>query len=248
MPVTSEPTWRTRPHISSPRSPPWTSPIARNTSRKFSPPASIATRTSPGRERTRRPGVRPAVSRARRPRPGRGASEDPPARDRRSAPLPVRTSRAASRRSAPVRDIGPPGRGRAALPRDRLTTLPRRGRDPASAVAGCPLPGRPPCRVPRARRPPEDDHLRDIGLFALDGSAREVLYRAWDLPPTPEDEEVVSENAEGLRDVTLSLDRMRAFEPGLHLGVLSGRPARGRGLDGVPGEADRPGRDRVGGS
>ena len=76
----------------------------------------------------------------------------------------------------------------------------------------------------RATRPgeeSEDDHLRDIGLFALDGSAREVLYRAWDLPPTPEDEEVVSENAEGLRDVTLSLDRMRAFEPGLHLGVLS---------------------------
>lgn len=67
----------------------------------------------------------------------------------------------------------------------------------------------------------EDDHLRDIDIFSLDGAAREVLYRAWNLPPTPEDEEVVSENEEGRRDVTLSLDRMRAFEPGLHLGVLS---------------------------
>lgn len=67
----------------------------------------------------------------------------------------------------------------------------------------------------------EDDHLRDIDLFALDGSARQVLYRAWNLPPTPEDEEVVSENEEGQRQMSFSLGRMRAFEPGLHLGALS---------------------------
>lgn len=68
---------------------------------------------------------------------------------------------------------------------------------------------------------PEDDHLRDIDLFALDGSGREVVYRAWDLPPTEEDEELVSENEQGQREMSFSLDRMRAFEPGLHLGVLS---------------------------
>ncbi|MYG81846.1 MAG: hypothetical protein F4187_08845 [Gemmatimonadetes bacterium] len=76
----------------------------------------------------------------------------------------------------------------------------------------------------RATRPgeeSEDDHLRDIDLFALDGSAKQVLYRAWNLPPTPEDEEVVSENEEGQRQMSFSLGRMRAFEPGLHLGVLS---------------------------
>lgn len=68
---------------------------------------------------------------------------------------------------------------------------------------------------------PEDDHLRDIDLFALDGSGREVVYRAWNLPPTEEDEELVAENEQGRREISFSLDRMRAFEPGLHLGVLS---------------------------
>ena len=49
-----------------------------------------------------------------------------------------------------------------------------------------------------------DPHRRSIELFALGGSGPEVLYRAWNLEPTKLDEE-----------------RMRAFEPGLHLGMLS---------------------------
>ena len=67
----------------------------------------------------------------------------------------------------------------------------------------------------------EDSHLRDIDLFALDGSPMEVLYRAWDLPPTPEDEVVTSENEEGRQEMSFSLNRMRAFEPGLHVAMLS---------------------------
>ena len=68
---------------------------------------------------------------------------------------------------------------------------------------------------------PEDPHLRDIDLFALDGAPMEVLYRAWNLPPTEEDEEVVSENEEGRREMSFSMNRMRAFEPGLHVGMLA---------------------------
>ena len=69
--------------------------------------------------------------------------------------------------------------------------------------------------------PPEDDHLREIDLFAMDGSAREVLYRAWDLPPTEEEEELDVENEQGRREMSFSFNRMRAFEPRLHMDALS---------------------------
>lgn len=68
---------------------------------------------------------------------------------------------------------------------------------------------------------PEDDHLRDIDLFALDGSGKEVLYRAWNLPPTEVDEEIDMKNEEGRQQISFSVNRMRAFVPGLHLGTLS---------------------------
>ena len=67
----------------------------------------------------------------------------------------------------------------------------------------------------------EDAHLRDIDIFALDGSDREVLYRAWALLPTERDEELSSEDEQGREQLTVTMPRMRAFEPGLHLGMLS---------------------------
>lgn len=68
---------------------------------------------------------------------------------------------------------------------------------------------------------PEDDHLRDIDIFALDGSGKEVLYRAWNLPPTEVDEELDMKDEQGRQELSLSINRMRAFTPGLHLGALS---------------------------
>ena len=67
--------------------------------------------------------------------------------------------------------------------------------------------------------PREDDHLRDIHVFSLDGEEQRVLYRAWNLPPTEADEEIEGGSAEG--GISMSLSRMRAFEPGLLVGVLS---------------------------
>ena len=67
----------------------------------------------------------------------------------------------------------------------------------------------------------EDPHLRDIDLFTLGDSGKEVLYRAWNLEPTEPDEELVAEDEEGRRAMSVEMTRMRAFEPGLHLGMLS---------------------------
>ena len=63
--------------------------------------------------------------------------------------------------------------------------------------------------------PAEEDHRRDIHAFSLDGDATEVLYKAWNLPPTETD--VTVENEQGRTEMTFN--RMRAFEPGLHLAV-----------------------------
>ena len=68
----------------------------------------------------------------------------------------------------------------------------------------------------------EEDHRRDIHVFSLAGDDTEVLYRAWDLPPTDVDETITNE--EGRTEMTFN--RMRAFEPGLHLAVhIDGRLA-----------------------
>ena len=95
--------------------------------------------------------------------------------------------------------------------------------------------------------PPEDDHLREIDLFAMDGSAREVLYRAWDLPPTEEEEELDVENEQGRREMSFSFNRMRAFEPETAFGTCSPMVAlRGRGFHGLPDQVDRHGWIRSG--
>lgn len=65
-----------------------------------------------------------------------------------------------------------------------------------------------------------DDHLRDIDVFMLDGSGMEVLYRAWNLPPEETVEEFTATNAAGQKEFTLGFPRRRAFQPGVHLGVL----------------------------
>lgn len=97
----------------------------------------------------------------------------------------------------------------------------------------------------------EDPHLRDIELFALDGSGMEVLYRAWNLEPTALDEELTFENELGEKVMSVEVTRMRGFEPGLHLGMLSdgrlavvdsmGYRVKLIGLDGrVVGAIERP--------
>ncbi len=97
----------------------------------------------------------------------------------------------------------------------------------------------------------EDPHLRDIELFTLGGAGKEVLYRAWNLEPTPLDEELTTENERGQTEMSFTMNRMRAFEPGLHLGMLSdgrlavvdsiGYRVKLIGLDGsVVGAVERP--------
>ncbi|MCY3942231.1 MAG: hypothetical protein OXG18_00470 [Gemmatimonadetes bacterium] len=97
----------------------------------------------------------------------------------------------------------------------------------------------------------EDPHLRDIDLFALGESGKEVLYRAWGMELLEVDEELVAENEEGQRGMSVQVTRMRAFEPGLHLGMLSdgrlavvdsmGYRVKLIGLDGsVVGAVERP--------
>ncbi|MXW16383.1 MAG: hypothetical protein F4139_00420 [Gemmatimonadetes bacterium] len=68
----------------------------------------------------------------------------------------------------------------------------------------------------------EEVYRRDIHVFSLAGDDTEVLYRAWDLPPT--ESEVTIEDEQGRPEMTIN--RMRAFEPGLHLAVhVDGRLA-----------------------
>ena len=97
----------------------------------------------------------------------------------------------------------------------------------------------------------EDPHLRDIELFTLGDAGKEVLYRAWNLEPTELDEELTTENEQGRTEMSFELTRMRAFEPRLHLGMLSdgrlavvdsmGYRVKLIGLDGsVVGAIERP--------
>ncbi|MDE2980605.1 MAG: hypothetical protein OXU74_05340 [Gemmatimonadota bacterium] len=67
----------------------------------------------------------------------------------------------------------------------------------------------------------EEDHRRPIDVFSLDGSPKTVLYRAWNLPPTEADDEVAGSDEQGRTTVEMRFSRMRAFDPGLHIGVLS---------------------------
>ena len=67
----------------------------------------------------------------------------------------------------------------------------------------------------------EEDHRRPVDVFSLDGSGKTVLYRAWNLPPTESEDEVAGSDGQGRRTLEMRFSRMRAFEPGIHLGVLS---------------------------
>ena len=93
---------------------------------------------------------------------------------------------------------------------------------------------------------PEDEG-RPIHLVPLDGSEPEVLYTAWDLPEDP----AASDAGESSSPNTFRMPAGRAFEPGLHYGVLTdGRLALADsigyrvkliGLDGsVTGVIERP--------
>ena len=77
-----------------------------------------------------------------------------------------------------------------------------------------------PGEAPDEDEPREDDHLRDIHIFALDGSDQSVLYRAWNLPPTDSDESIEGSSEDG-GDLSMSFNRMREFDPRLRIGVLS---------------------------
>ena len=66
----------------------------------------------------------------------------------------------------------------------------------------------------------EEDHRRDIDIFSLDGSDKMVLYRSWNLPPTESDESIEGSSEEG-GGISMSFNRMREFNPGLLIGVLS---------------------------
>ena len=72
-----------------------------------------------------------------------------------------------------------------------------------------------------AAEEPELAHLRDLDVFSLDGSERDVFYRAWNLPPpTGEGERVSGGSASGTR-IQINMGRQRAFSPGLEVAVLS---------------------------
>ena len=69
--------------------------------------------------------------------------------------------------------------------------------------------------------PEEDDHRRPIDVFSLEGAEVESLYRAWNLPPVESDDELSGRDEEGGTAMQFRFNRMRAFDPGLHVGVLA---------------------------
>lgn len=69
--------------------------------------------------------------------------------------------------------------------------------------------------------PDEEDHRRPIDVFSLEGAETESLYRAWNLPPVESDDELSGSDEQGRTALQFRFNRMRAFEPRLHVGVLS---------------------------
>lgn len=104
---------------------------------------------------------------------------------------------------------GVPGESMLPLPDGRLVSM----GGPRMRVYG-------PGEAPDEDEQRDDDHLRDIHVFALDGSDQRVLYRAWNLPPTESDESIEG-SSEGGGGLSMSFNRMRAFDPRLSIGVLS---------------------------
>lgn len=67
----------------------------------------------------------------------------------------------------------------------------------------------------------EEDHRRPIDVFSVDGAEKESLYRAWNLAPVESDDELSGRDEQGRTALQFRFSRMRAFEPGLHVGVLA---------------------------
>ena len=65
---------------------------------------------------------------------------------------------------------------------------------------------------------PED--RRPVDVFSLDGAPPEVFYQAWDMPPT-EMADAETMESEGGATLAMQFNQVRAFEPGLHVAVLS---------------------------
>ena len=65
----------------------------------------------------------------------------------------------------------------------------------------------------------EEPEGRPVSLFSVDGMEKEELYWGW-APPPPETEMSETLEGGGGRSVSFTM-RTRAFEPGLHFGVLS---------------------------
>lgn len=75
--------------------------------------------------------------------------------------------------------------------------------------------------APDAEADPEEDHRRPIDVFSVDGADKESLYRAWNLPPVESGDELSGRDEQGRTALEFRFNRMRAFEPRLHVGVLS---------------------------
>lgn len=61
---------------------------------------------------------------------------------------------------------------------------------------------------------------RPIHLFSVDTGEPKLLYNAWDLPEEDSEESELVSSATGERSFTYRMRPPRAFEPGLHYGVL----------------------------
>lgn len=61
---------------------------------------------------------------------------------------------------------------------------------------------------------------RPVDVFSLDGTPPQVIYHAWNLPPT-EVSDAETMESDGGPTLVMRMGQMRAFEPGLHVGVLS---------------------------
>ncbi len=70
--------------------------------------------------------------------------------------------------------------------------------------------------------PETEEPGRNVDLYSADGHWQRTLYRAWDMPPMPTDSEIMESDRQGGQRVAFTMDRMRAFEPDLHLAPLSG--------------------------
>lgn len=104
-----------------------------------------------------------------------------------------------------------PGSTLLRLPDDRLLTS-NSMRIRIAGVAGVPTDPEAETEVPEDRRP--------VDVFSLDGTPSQILYQAWDLPPTEVSDSETMESEDGAT-LSMRFGQARAFEPGLHVAVLS---------------------------